>query len=79
METPIDGVHVDGNLVSAPAWPAHPQWLAAFLKVLGRKPNQEEQGRSVSLLQSGSGEETERRLSMLCHALLNLNEFVYIP
>ena len=52
---------------------------AAFLKVLGRKPNQEEQGRSVSLLQSGSGEETERRLSMLCHALLNLNEFVYIP
>lgn len=36
-ETPIDGVHVDGNLVSAPAWPAHPQWLAAFLKVLGTK------------------------------------------
>ncbi|QDV53810.1 DJ-1/PfpI family protein [Gimesia fumaroli] len=37
VETPIDGVHVDGNLVSAPAWPAHPQWLAAFLKVLGTK------------------------------------------
>ncbi|QDT45746.1 Putative cysteine protease YraA [Gimesia alba] len=36
-ETPIDGVHVDENLVSAPAWPAHPQWLAAFLKVLGTK------------------------------------------
>lgn len=36
-ETPIDGVHVDGNLVSAPAWPAHPQWLAAFLDVLGTK------------------------------------------
>ncbi|WP_339730063.1 DJ-1/PfpI family protein [uncultured Gimesia sp.] len=36
-ETPIDGVHVDGNLVSAPAWPAHPQWLAAFLEVLGTK------------------------------------------
>ena len=32
---PMDGVHVDGNLVTAPAWPAHPAWLAAFLKVLG--------------------------------------------
>ncbi|WP_417382568.1 PSD1 and planctomycete cytochrome C domain-containing protein [Gimesia sp.] len=52
---------------------------AAFLKVLGRKPSQEEQGRSVSLLQSGSGVETEQRLLLLCHALLNLNEFVYIP
>ena len=37
VETAIDGVHVDGNLVSAPAWPAHPQWLAAFLNVLGTK------------------------------------------
>ncbi len=27
----------DGNLVTAPAWPAHPQWMAAFLKVLGTK------------------------------------------
>jgi protease I len=26
--------HVDGNLVTAPAWPAHAAWLAAFLKVL---------------------------------------------
>jgi len=25
----------DGNLVSAPAWPAHPAWIAQFLKVLG--------------------------------------------
>ncbi|MDE7547285.1 DJ-1/PfpI family protein [Acetobacter fabarum] len=25
----------DGELVSAPAWPAHPAWLARFLKVLG--------------------------------------------
>lgn len=31
----IDGVEVDGNLVTAPAWPAHPAWLAAFLRVLG--------------------------------------------
>ena len=25
----------EGNLVSAPAWPAHPNWLAAFLGLLG--------------------------------------------
>jgi protease I len=32
-----DAAHVDGNLVSAPAWPAHPQWLARFLDVLGTR------------------------------------------
>ena len=37
VEVPMDGVHVDGNLVTAPAWPAHPAWLAAFLKVLGTR------------------------------------------
>jgi protease I len=37
VEVPVDQVHVDGNLVTAPAWPAHPTWLAAFLKVLGAK------------------------------------------
>lgn len=26
---------VDGNLVTAPAWTAHPAWLARFLEVLG--------------------------------------------
>ncbi|MBU1002521.1 MAG: DJ-1/PfpI family protein [Proteobacteria bacterium] len=26
---------VDGNLVTGPAWPAHPEWMRAFLKVLG--------------------------------------------
>ncbi|MBO1325993.1 DJ-1/PfpI family protein [Acetobacter sp. TBRC 12305] len=25
----------DGELVTAPAWPAHPAWLAQFVKVLG--------------------------------------------
>tara|TARA_R110002072_G_scaffold303094_1_gene493265 strand:+ start:78394 stop:78963 length:570 start_codon:yes stop_codon:yes gene_type:complete len=34
IETAVDSVHVDGNLVTAPAWPAHPAWLAAFLKVV---------------------------------------------
>ena len=27
----------DGNLVTAPAWPAHPAWLAKFLAALGTK------------------------------------------
>jgi protease I len=35
MEIPVDQAHVDGKLVSAPAWPAHPDWLSKFLKVLG--------------------------------------------
>ncbi len=33
----VDKALVDGNLVSAPAWPAHPDWLAKFLQVLGTK------------------------------------------
>jgi protease I len=33
----IDKAHTDGNLVTAPAWPAHPAWIAQFLKVLGTK------------------------------------------
>ncbi len=37
MEIPVDQAYVDGNLVTAPAWPAHPAWLAQFLKVLGTK------------------------------------------
>ncbi|MDJ0669142.1 MAG: DJ-1/PfpI family protein [Desulfobacterales bacterium] len=37
VEIPVDQVHVDGNLVTAPAWPAHPEWLAAFLGVLGTR------------------------------------------
>ncbi|MDE1148525.1 MAG: DJ-1/PfpI family protein [Azospirillaceae bacterium] len=31
----IDGAITDGKLVTAPAWPAHPAWLAHLLKVLG--------------------------------------------
>ena len=33
----IDQAHVDGNLVTAPAWPAHPEWLKRFLAVLGTR------------------------------------------
>ena len=39
VELAMDAAHVDGNLVTAPAWPAHPTWLAAFLAVLGTKIN----------------------------------------
>lgn len=27
----------DGNLVTAPAWPAHPAWIAQFLNLLGTR------------------------------------------
>jgi protease I len=31
----ITGAVTDGNLVTAPAWPAHPAWIAQFLTLLG--------------------------------------------
>ncbi|HEV2677199.1 MAG TPA: DJ-1/PfpI family protein [Aliidongia sp.] len=34
-EIAIDAAVTDGKLVTAPAWPAHPAWIAQFLKVLG--------------------------------------------
>ncbi|GAF25306.1 putative intracellular protease/amidase [Moorella thermoacetica Y72] len=37
VEVEVDQAVVDGNLVTAPAWPAHPEWLAKFLHVLGTK------------------------------------------
>ena len=36
-DIPVDQAYVDGNLVTAPAWPAHPDWLAKFLSVLGTR------------------------------------------
>lgn len=33
----IDAAYTEGNLVSAPAWPAHPAWMAQFLDLLGTK------------------------------------------
>jgi protease I len=36
-DVPIDKAVVDGNLVTAPAWPAHADWLAKFLGVLGTR------------------------------------------
>ena len=37
VEISIDSAYVDGNLVTAPAWPAHPKWLSSFLEVLGTR------------------------------------------
>lgn len=36
-DIPVDQAQVDGNLVTAPAWPAHPDWLAKFLLMLGTR------------------------------------------
>ena len=36
-EVAMDQAHTCGNLVTAPAWPAHPVWLAQFLRVLGTR------------------------------------------
>ncbi|MDR3514717.1 MAG: DJ-1/PfpI family protein [Azospirillaceae bacterium] len=36
-EIAIDAAVTDGTLVTAPAWPAHPAWLAQFIAVLGLK------------------------------------------
>ncbi|GAN97381.1 peptidase/protease C56/PfpI [Komagataeibacter europaeus NBRC 3261] len=33
----LDAAITDGKLVTAPAWPAHPAWLAQFIAVLGAK------------------------------------------
>jgi protease I len=37
MELPMDQAHTCGKLVTAPAWPAHPAWIAQFLVVLGTR------------------------------------------
>jgi protease I len=33
----FDNAYTDGNLVTAPAWPAHPNWIKQFLTLLGTK------------------------------------------
>jgi protease I len=37
VDIDVTSAHVQGNLVSAPAWPAHPQWMSKFLCLLGTK------------------------------------------
>ena len=36
-DIPVDQAHTEGNLVTAPAWPAHPAWISQFLDLLGTK------------------------------------------
>lgn len=33
----FDNAHVDNNIVTGPAWPAHPNWIRAFLGLLGTR------------------------------------------
>lgn len=37
VEVEMDAAHQEGNLITAPAWPAHPAWLAKFVAKLGAK------------------------------------------
>jgi protease I len=37
IDIPVTDAHTEGNLVSAPAWPAHPAWIAQFLAVMGAR------------------------------------------
>lgn len=32
----FDNAHIDGKLVTAPAWPAHPAWMRAFVDILNK-------------------------------------------
>lgn len=34
---PVDAAITDRNLVTAPAWPAHPAWIGQFLAMLGTR------------------------------------------
>ena len=36
-DIPVDQAVTDGKLVTAPAWPAHPAWIAQFLAALGTR------------------------------------------
>jgi protease I len=42
VDLPMDQAYVDGNLVTAPAWPALSAWLGAFHKVLSTRVRQPE-------------------------------------
>jgi protease I len=33
----FDNAHTDGNLITAPAWPAHPAWIRQLLAALGTR------------------------------------------
>ncbi len=35
VAVPVDQAYADGNLITAPAWPAHPAFLRLFIKAIG--------------------------------------------
>ncbi len=37
VDDTFTNAYVDGNLVTAAAWPAHPEWMRKFLELLGSK------------------------------------------
>lgn len=37
VATSFDNAHTHGTMVTAPAWPAHPEWMRQFLAVLGSR------------------------------------------
>ncbi|WP_028844877.1 DJ-1/PfpI family protein [Thermodesulfovibrio thiophilus] len=37
VNSTFTNVCVDGNIVTSPAWPAHPEWIKKFLEILGTK------------------------------------------
>jgi protease I len=37
VSIPVTDAITEGNLVSAPAWPAHPAWMSQFMKLMGAK------------------------------------------
>ena len=49
----------------------------AFQRTLSRSPDADERQLAREILSSRSNDQSS--LMQLCHALLNLNEFVYIP
>jgi hypothetical protein len=52
----------------------------AFMLILNRNPDDEERARSKLFVNAvASNADAVEALSQFCHALLNLNEFAYIP
>jgi len=48
-DIPVDKSVVDRNFVTSPAWPAHPAWLADFLRVLGTRIVHESEPRETAV------------------------------
>lgn len=44
VDLDVTGAVTDGAIVTAPAWPAHPEWIAQFLRVLGTQVTHTQKG-----------------------------------